>query len=218
MPRNLNKLLSFVLLTWCLLCTHASAGTFIQFDQPDLIGYESNGKIYGYYGSSNSRTGFSCVFFFESLSSDSATESAKKITSFYTESDFSAREKSSDISGIVHSSSTDWIVQLEEQHGGCNSGAGWNFKLGPQNDGVVKFRITKKIPSLGLSVANKKTYFLNYSNHKFSPLKTFITPGDLVVRLKQVGGHSQARYLNTETKRITTGWIKDSDLINPYKQ
>jgi hypothetical protein len=78
MPQNLSVFLKFTLIALVLLFNKAQAGTFVQFEEPALIGFESNGKIYGYYGSSNSRTGFSCVFFFQTLESEKSLSSPKK--------------------------------------------------------------------------------------------------------------------------------------------
>jgi hypothetical protein len=223
MLQYFNKILRLTLTALILLLNKAQAGTFVQFEEPALIGFESNGKIYGYYGSSNSRTGFSCVFFFQTLESEKDLFSPKKIISFYTESSFQNRNESADVSGQLYKNEDSWIISLEDQAAGCNAAVGWNFKLGPQEKGVKEFKIIKNIPAIELLFATKKTHFYKNTNGKFTPLKSFITTNDVFVVQKNAGIYSYGRYVDVDMSRInnnptvTFGWIQRADLENPFK-
>jgi hypothetical protein len=223
MLQSLNKFSIFLAAPWILFCSQACAGTWIQFEDSALIGFESNEKTYGYYGAANSRTGFSCIFLFQTTEPSKGNASPQKILSFYTESNFRRRNIQTDINGKLYKNIDSWVITLDDQVGGCDAGVGWNFRLNLQDLEVKKFKSIKTAPAVGILLASKKTHFNKNINGKFISLKSFITKNDLFVVLKNSGNYSYGRYVNMDMAKVidnpvvTTGWIQTADLINPFK-
>ena len=222
----LSRLLSFSLSVCGLLSTSAFAGELIRFDNDYLIAYRSSGETQAYYGASNNRTGFSCVFFFKTLASviPSSQEAnrSKKVISFYTQSSFAQRDKKSDVAGVLHETSSSWVIQLDENHGGCTAGVGWDATLSPKDDQVTRFEVIRTTPSIGLLTATKKTYFYKRVKGNLIPTRAFITQNDLFSVLKKSGDFSYGQHVNIETSNVvdsatvTSGWIRSADLISPF--
>ena len=206
-----------------LLFNPAHAGSLIQFEEQALIGFESDGKTYGYYGASNRRTGFSCVFLFQTFEPAKDSLINQKILSFYTASNFQQRNGAMDIAGSLYQDENDWVITLEDQVGGCDAAVGWNFRLRPHDKDVKVFKGTKKTPAIGLMLASKTTSFYKSRNGKFIPIKSVITQNDLFIVLKKSGNYSYGRYVSTEVSEVmdspavATGWIQSADLVNPFK-
>ena len=218
----LSRLLSFSLSICGLLSTSAFAGELIRFDNDYLIAYRSSGETQAYYGASNNRTGFSCVFFFKTLASSQEANRSKKVISFYTQSSFAQRDKKSDVAGVLHETSSSWVIQLDENHGGCTAGVGWDATLSPKDDQVTRFEVIRTTPSIGLLTATKKTYLYTRVKGNLVPTKAFITQNDLFSVLKKSGDFSYGQHVNIETSNVvdsatvTSGWIRSADLISPF--
>ena len=218
----LSRLLSFSLSICGLLSTSAFAGELIRFDNDYLIAYRSSGETQAYYGASNNRTGFSCVFFFKTVPSSQEANRSKKVISFYTQSSFAQRDKKSDVAGVLHETSSSWVVQLDENHGGCTAGVGWDATLSPKDEQVTRFEVIRTTPSIGLLTATKKTYFYKRVKGNLILTRAFITQNELFSVLKKSGDFSYGQHVNIETSKVvnsatvTSGWVRSADLISPF--
>jgi len=202
-----------------------SSSELLIFDNDNLIALESNGQLYGYYGAVEKNK--SCMFLFvgHSLSVEDvgATPMIEKIKTFGFELgkySYIDRYKPADIDGTITITGGEWIVQTEEEPPGCGGSVGV-FHSSPFNSHQFRYNVTTKISALSIRIATKKSSFFKRKNKLLLKTKSYITEGDVVAVLKQEGGFSYIRYTDPDyftpiSQRVTTGWIRTSDLEDPF--
>jgi hypothetical protein len=196
------------------------AGNLISFGNKNLIVYEQDGKIYGYYGMSIPeivsdqvfRPTFSCFFFFYSVGPVQQKRGAANIRAFYTESDYNQRDLRGDLLGQLLIDGANWTITLESEPAGCGSAAGGGFS---END-ALPYQEEKRVPAIGILAVMRKTHLYNENGANFSPRRAYLIKGDVVVVLNRSGKYVFVKFLNPETSETSTGWIPEVNLTSPF--
>ncbi|WP_321929961.1 hypothetical protein [Paraburkholderia guartelaensis] len=219
---------SVILLLLTILSNYASAGNLIIFDDPGVVAYESGGRVSGFYREDDDRR--SCYFLFYQDDEKSSNElmdgySRQKINTFglnYEENRFAFDDRpgNSDISGYIYKKDSAWVISTDEEPGGCGFEVGGFMHL-PQDQSTNTYTAKKSIPAIGVRVVNKKTYFYDKSGEDFARRSGYLTPGDAVVILQQNGAFSFVRFSDPRSDKatygkLTTGWMRSIDLVNPF--
>jgi hypothetical protein len=205
----------FLILFFASFFSSTKAGTLLEFDNNSLIAEISNEQIHGYYGYIHQINPFSCVFFFDAKTSN---DKVKKIEGYITDSTYKLRNQDLDSTGSIFINKTgDWIIQFDHAPDpGCIN-VGDSFREGPDDSSPMQFTIKKRTNILGIRLVNsKRSFFYIQTDGAFSKQKRFLTASDVVVVFKEKSGFSYVRYRNPRSTRITTGWIRTQDLVNPY--
>src|SRR6476660_1089940 len=110
----------------------AIASILIEFDTPNIVAEEKDGKINGYYGltlpSVNGiRPPVSCRFFF-TLTFQSEHSPPLTIQTFSTDSSYENRDREEDLPGKLVIAGERWTIQMDEAPGGCLTAAGGGFR------------------------------------------------------------------------------------------
>lgn len=219
MTRISRRTFSLLLL---LLASFAHAGVLLQFEYPALLILESKDGIYGYYGSTLSSVDeirprpVECKFFLYSAgkSSKAAVRYSAKV--FFTEKSFVKRKKSYDGTASIFRQDSDWVIQMQRQDAGCDSAAGWNFRLGPNDREVTKFEVTGSVNAIYLRLVVKKANLFFRRGENFSQSRKFLVPGDVVAILDEEKDFSNIRFLNSRTNQTIEGWVRTEALVNPF--
>ncbi|SIT50599.1 conserved hypothetical protein [Paraburkholderia piptadeniae] len=208
------------------LTTPGFAGEAILFDDPSLVGYVDDGRISGFYDAENEK--FSCSFFFlqdnEELhppNLDGYTDT--KLLTFVPSDksfEFSRRDKSFDIKGDLYRSGNEWVIKTSSAQAGCeNAAGGFIFKLGSLE--ATKYVVAKKIAAIGIRLVSGKSIIHDYRSRKFIATKSYLIKWNVVVVLETRNQFSLVRFadprLNADSYgRVTTGWVRSSDLVDPF--
>lgn len=221
---SLNKFIVFLALNLCVSVS-GFAGEAILFDDPGLIGYRNDGRIYGFYGAVNSK--FSCMFFFfqdenSSRPSINGYTDTGLLTFVPSEKsfEFSDRDKTFDINGDLYRSGDEWVIKTSTGQAGCeNSTGGFIFNLGSLQ--AARYYVVKKIPAIGIRLVIRKSYLYDFHDEIFSARKSYLTKWNAVVVVEARGQFSLIRFsdprLNAKSYgKVTTGWIHSEDLVDPF--
>lgn len=214
------RLLATVVVLSFVVSGSAWAGNVISFDNKNLLAYEQDGKLFGYYGMSIPeiasgqyfRPAFSCVFFFYSVGQVQQKRGTTNIRAFYTESDYNQRDLREDLLGQLLIDRGNWTITLEREPAGCGSAAGGGFS----KDDALPYREEKHVTAIGIFVVKQKTHLYNQDGVNFSPRKTYLIQGNVVVVLNRSGKYVFGKFLNPETSKTSTGWIPEVNLISPF--
>jgi len=85
----------------------------------------------------------------------------------------------------------------------------------PPPDGV-SYTPTKNIHATEIRVAKSKTQFYNFRNGKFIRRNGYLMTNDPIIITKENDQYSFVRFFNPVTTRVTTGWIRIADLVDPF--
>lgn len=192
----------------------AAAVTLIEFDTPYIFAETADGKVNGYYGLSlpelGVRPSLSCEFFMTSDSLEFAKHNAVKIRTFYTEGAF---EASADVlPGELLIQGDKWTLQMEQVPDGCSGAAGGGFLKGSAVPSIV----TKRTPIIGIFVVNKAIALFDLKGKVFIKKKGFLVSGNAVIAYLRRNNFYFVRYFNTETSRVTEGWVPTQSVSDPF--
>lgn len=216
---RINKLI--LLLVVFLSANFAHAGVLLQFEYPTLLILESKDRVYGYYGSVLPKVSgvrpysVECRFFFYSTDKSSGIDVKYPAKAFLTRNSFEEREKSIDSPASIFRRGSSWIVQMRHQDAGCDSAAGWNFRLGPDDQEVMRFEVIGSVSAFYLRLVIKKANIFSRGK-SFTSSRVFLVPGDVVAVVDEEEGFSKIRFLNSKSNQTTEGWVKTETLVNPF--
>lgn len=200
------------------------AGEAIVFDHPGLIGFRNGSSVFGLYDSRNAT--FSCSFLFmedhtkhNPVDVDDYTDTPLLTFVIGEKSaSFSNRQKVFDIKADLYRRDDEWIVQTASGQAGCENAVG-SFIFSPKDYRSVTYRVTKKMPAIGIRIARSKMTLYDNHDGKFVARKSYLVYGDGVVSLKTQGDFSYIRYVGPGPKfegRVTFGWVRTEDLVDPF--
>ncbi|WP_165987532.1 hypothetical protein [Caballeronia sp. SBC1] len=157
------------------------------------------------------------------IGNSGATTIIEKIKTFgfeFGKYSYADRYKPADIDGTIAITGGEWIVQAEEEPPGCGGSVGV-FHSSPFNSHQFRYNVTTKISGLSIRIATKKSSIFKKRNKLLLKTKSYITEGDVVAVLQQEGNFSYIRYTNPDyfspiSQRVTTGWVRTSDLEDPF--
>jgi hypothetical protein len=203
------------------------AGEITEYDNLNFITYQSGKNIKGYYRAINGI--FSCQFMFmadQDLKSRDETGVVKvpiKTFDFVPHKNaysYGARDPRSDITGELYLYKGELALKTDSPHGGCRSSAGF-FGAEPGERGASRFSATKTYPSLGIGVVARKSFL--YENPGNGKQRSYVTAGDYVTLIRNANGFTYVRFVNPDMqiddddkRKVTTGWVHSSDLMNPF--
>lgn len=195
------------------------AETLIEFDTPNIIAEESNGKIHGYYGMTldeveGIRHSVSCAFFITSENIPTREKSSVKIQTFYTNTTYKNRDKNFELSGELEIKNAIWKIQMEEVQPGCLSAAGGGFQKGSAISNIED----KRTSIIGIRTIKNKTNFYDFKEGNFSPRKGFLILGDVVIAYRQNANFYYVKFFNITTSNNSFGWIKKIDTNDPFPE
>lgn len=223
---NLNKPIYMLLLT--ALSSSASAGNLVIFDNPGIVAYESGGRISGFYREADDRR--SCYFLFYQDNKKSRTELVdgylkQRINTFElnygnNKLAFNNKPTNSDSRGHIYIKDSTWVISTDEEPGGCGFQVG-GFMHPPQDQSTNTYVTEKSIPAMGIRVINRKSYFYDKNGETFAKRNRYLTPGDAVVLFQENGAFSFVRFSDPRSDKTTygklaTGWLRSSDLVDPF--
>ncbi|MEI7294794.1 hypothetical protein WCQ02_21845 [Paraburkholderia tropica] len=224
--KNLSKLVAFMV---CLVgfITTTIAGQAMIFDNPGLIVYKDGNRIYGFYDAETKR--FSCYFLFfqnssGTLKSDVEGYSRISLMTFVPHDGasliFESRDKFFDIRGALYRNESEWIIHTDQGQAGCENAAG-GFIFEPSDLAASRFNVESSIDSIGVRMVKRKTYFFDRENSKFFKRSSYLTRMNSVVVIQNQGPYSQVRFSDPRLYaqsygRVTVGWVRSDDLINPF--
>jgi hypothetical protein len=222
---NLSK---FIALIASFLCfANAYAGEAIIFDDPGLIGFRNGKLISGIYSMENQKFGCIFLFFENGLTSKAAANeefSDTKILTFVPGDKsflFADRDTTFDIAGDLYRHEDEWSIRTSRGQAGCENATGEFMSDLGGNPGASIYKVEKRIPAIGIRLVAGKTYFYEYSGGEFVKRKGYLTKWNGVVVLKTRGQFSYVRFVDARLNaaslgRVTTGWIRTTDLVNPF--
>ena len=79
--------------------------------------------------------------------------------------------------------------------------------------------LEKKTEAIGIRALSKKSPFYKKIGLRFDSTRAYLVEGDVVVVLATSSAYSYVRYANpdlTSGGRVTTGWVRSADLVNPF--
>lgn len=197
----------------------SSAGTLFEFEYQALLIIESKDKLYGYYGSTLPKVQgvrphpAQCRFFFYSKNGRGEEQYSANV--FYTNGSFGVRRKSIDSPALIFRRNSNWIIQMRHQDASCDTAAGWNFRLDPDDPDVTKFEVVRSSEALFLRLIAKKANLL-IRKTGFALSGISLVPGDVVVVDAEESGFSKVRFLNAQENKVATGWVESKFLVNPF--
>jgi hypothetical protein len=221
--KNLNNFLAF----WFLIlgCEWAFAGQAIIFDKPGLIAFRDANGIKGFYDQENKTV--SCYFFFfEKKDNNGASDkgwSTTEISTFSPNLDspsFSGRDKIFDISGNLYRRNDDWIIKTLSGQAGCENVAG-SFIFDRDDFRADTYSIEREIPAISIRILRGKTNFFDYKDGRFIKKRSYLIKGNSVIVIQVQDQYSLIRFTDPQMDvenpgRVTTGWIRSADLVDPF--
>jgi hypothetical protein len=174
-----------------------------------LLGVDNNGVVTGYYSSSTgARQEFSCIFYLRGkLQGDTAD-----IVTWFPEDKERIRGR---LRFVDEHGKPSVNVKLESEHGGC-----WNVNSAFDEEGGSTLALDKRGNWLSVRVVSAdRAYFHNSPNTR-TKRKVYIVTGDGVRIFKAQNGWVEAEFhgncidVGCEKRKITRGWLKESDLFS----
>jgi len=222
---NLSKFIAIIISVICF--ASAYAGEALIFDDPGLVAFHNGSVISGMYSMENDR--FGCIFlFFENGPTSKVTEdknfSDTKILTFVPDDKsflFAERDATFDIAGDLYRHEDEWSIRTSRGQAGCENATGLFMSGLGGNPGAIIYNVTEKIHAIGIRLVARKTYFHEYSSGEFVKRKGYLTKWNGVVVLQTRGQFSYVRFIDARLNaaslgRVTTGWIRTVDLVNPF--
>jgi hypothetical protein len=223
---NLNKFVVFVLCSLYMQISWA-AGEAVIFDRSELIAFDENNVIAGYYNAQGDRK--SCLFLFAQVDQKMKGEtespySEVKILTFVPGEDnfaYQNRDKMFDISGALYRRDETWLIRTDEEQAGCENALG-EFTTYPRGKvGGEIFSMQKRVPAIGIRLVSRKSYFYDLRDGKFVARKGYLTKWNGVIVLDTHEQFSYVRFADSRVNvvgsaRVTTGWVHSTDLVNPF--
>ncbi|WP_295977226.1 hypothetical protein [uncultured Variovorax sp.] len=197
----------------------SSAGTLFEFEYPALLILEAKDKVYGYYESTLPKVegvrphAAQCKFFFYSTSKKAKEQYLAHI--FYTKSSFDRRKNLIDSPATIFRRDSDWIIQMQHQDASCDTAAGWNFRLDPDDSDVTTFEVARTSTALSLRLITKKE-IIRIRERGSALSKISLSPGNVVVVDEEKNELSKIRFFNSVKNEEVTGWIRSKFLANPF--
>nr|WP_233451450.1 hypothetical protein [Paraburkholderia caribensis] len=223
---NINKILALFLQLILAQTTYA-IGSAIVFDRAELIAFDDNSVVKGYYNAQGEKR--SCTFLFVQKGGQVEAQAeppyseAKVLTFVPGEKNFtySSRDKFFDIPGELFRRDETWLIRTDEGQAGCENALG-SFTSFPKNKvGGEIFTVENKIPAVGIRLIARKTNLHALQGGKFLARKAYLTKWDDVIVIRTRDQFSYVRFANTRVDtpnlgRVTTGWVRSADLVNPF--
>ncbi|MBP0593063.1 hypothetical protein J8I87_25770 [Paraburkholderia sp. LEh10] len=192
-----------------------------------MIAFDASGVVTGYYNAQDKKR--SCTFLFVQKGAHMEGQpeppySEVKILTFApgeTDLTYVDRDQFFDIAGELFRGHETWIIRTDEGQAGCENALG-AFTSFPKNKvGGEIFTMENKIPAIGIRLIARKTYFHDVRNGKFLARKGYLTKRDGVIVLRTQDQFSYVRFADTRIDtsspgRVTTGWVRSADLVNPF--
>ncbi|ALL68218.1 hypothetical protein K788_00003815 [Paraburkholderia caribensis MBA4] len=213
-------------LFWLLIFSQSAfAGEAITFDNPGLNVVLASGRIAGYYTAVEGNK--SCDFYFfgseDYARKDSNGYTVIDIQTFATQWEkftYVERDRDFDIKGHIYRIGDKWIVQTTDEPPGCGGAVGL-FTKGPNDDHPFIYSVKRRFSAVAIRVVSRKTYLYRRSGNSFKKGGGYLTEGDNVVALNTEGGFTNVRYTdpNYFSKKpgaVTVGWVRSSDLLDPF--
>jgi hypothetical protein len=132
--------------------------------------------------------------------------------------DFSDRFKEYDIDGVLYRKDDEWVIKPSRPQAGCANSMGV-FEFDPLDIRAEGYAVSRKIPAVGIRLINAKAQFHDLHEGRFVARKGYLTKNDGVIVLKEFQQYSYVRYADpnsAEPGRVTTGWVRSVDLVNPF--
>ncbi|MEM5317848.1 hypothetical protein [Paraburkholderia sp. JHI869] len=228
--RNLNKFIVFftILCSSLSLSCETAAGVATEYDEINLTTYQSDNDFLGYYFARDGA--FSCRFFFMTNLSIGVARSADETSVLPMrtfdfvphESHFSyaQRDPRAEIGGALYLHDKEIALKTDQPHGGCLSAAGI-FNAAPGERGASQYTETRKFDAIGIAVVARRSFL--HRGAEVGRLGQYLEAGDIVTLINRRNGYSYVRFVNPDMSieesapnKITFGWIRDSDLANPF--
>ncbi|CAD6526942.1 hypothetical protein LMG27952_01975 [Paraburkholderia hiiakae] len=223
--KNSNKF--FVSIFSFFITQFSWGGQGVFFDNPGLIAFDANGIVSGYYDAEGEKRG--CVFLFAQGDErvnyrDKFPYAEVKLLTFIPgENDltFSGRSKTFDIDGELYVRGDTWLIRTDTGQAGCENSLGVFMSLPADTVGGAIFTVKKRIPAKGIRLVKKKSLFYDRQDGKFIERKGYLTRGNGVIVLQVNGEFAYVRFADPRTNvqsfgKVTTGWIRSADLVNPF--
>jgi hypothetical protein len=222
---NINKIIACAYLMLAMTA-QGFAGEAILFDDPGLVAYRDGDRIYGFYDAKNEK--FSCNFFFFEKKAGAANSvidgySDTKVLTFIPDEksfEFSNRDRDFDIDGDLYSRKDEWVMRTSSGQAGCeNSAGGFIFNL--ESTEATKYHIARMLSSSGIRIVRSKTFLYDRRGKKFFARRGYLAKWNSVVVLESQNQYSLIRFtdprLNVKSYgRVTTGWVRSADLVDPF--
>jgi hypothetical protein len=134
---------------------------------------------------------------------------------------FAGRDATFDIPGNLYRNEDEWSIKTSRGQAGCENATGeFMFDL-DANPGAHIYNVQKKISAIGIRLVAGKSYFYEYSGGGFVKRKGYLTKWNGVVVLKTRGQFSYVRFVDARLDaaspgRVTTGWLRTGDLVDPF--
>jgi hypothetical protein len=203
----------------------ANAAELLIFDSPNMIMLNERDGVIGYYGSVEGDK--NCEFFFYQARESSFKEgeySGRDISSFsfaFPPKSYRYKDRDGrfDSAGAVYSLQDQRVVRIDNPAPGCVGWAVGSFGKRPGDKYVVRYTIEKKTEAIGIRALSKKSTFYKKIGLRFDSTRAYLVEGDVVVVLATSSAYSYVRYANpdlTSGGRVTTGWVRSADLVNPF--
>jgi len=212
-----------------LVQTTYAAGSAFVFDRTELLAFDEGGVVTGYYNAQGKKR--SCVFLFAQNGAQMEGQpqppySETKILTYVPgEAEFSYVDRNQffDITGELFRRDETWIVRTDEGQAGCESALGSFTSFPKDKVGGEIFNVEEKISAVGIRLITRKTYLHDFRNGKFVARKAYLAKRDGVIVIRMQDQFSYVRFTDTRVDtpssgRITTGWVRSADLVNPFPQ
>ncbi|WP_434112961.1 hypothetical protein [Paraburkholderia caffeinilytica] len=223
--KNLNKVVALVLCLFFAQFAWGSEG--IIFDNQALVVVNANGVLTGYYDAEDDKR--SCSFLFVQVGNEvkqhaQSPYSEVRILTFVSRvSDFTfaGRDRSFDIDGVLYKRDATWLIRTDVGQAGCENALGAFVSYPRDKVGGEIFAVQKRIPATGIRLANRKSFFYDLRAGEFVARKGYLSKRDGVIVLQTRDQFSYVRFADPRVNvanpgRVTTGWVRTADLVNPF--
>jgi len=221
---RLNKFIRVAAIA-LLLSRVGDAAELLIFDSPNMIVLNDRRGMVGYYGSVEGNK--NCEFFFYQIGESSVREEeyyGRNINSFSfafppKSYRFQDRDRRFDSVGKVYDLKDQRIVRIDNPAPGCVGWAVGSFGKGPGDKDAVRYVIENKSEAVGIRALSRKSNFYKKIGQNFDRTLAYLVEGDVVVVLSALSNYSYVRYANPDSfseGRITTGWMRTADLVDPF--
>lgn len=221
---SLNKIIASAF--FLIFIRHACAAEAIIFDNPNFVVIDLNGSLMGFYDARDVKS--SCSFLFSQVGSAikraQSPYSEEKIITFVPGSSslvFSRRDRKFDIFGALYRRDETWFVRTDTGQAGCENALG-EFVFYPRDKvGGAIFDVVERIRAKEIRLVQHQSFFYDLRAGEYVSRKTYLTRGNAVVVLKTRDKFSYVRFADPRVNvsnpgRVTTGWIRTDDLVDPF--
>ncbi|REE23499.1 hypothetical protein B0G71_6755 [Paraburkholderia sp. BL27I4N3] len=218
---SLNRLILGVLWSLAILAfDDARASDLLIFDSSNLIALKSSRNLLGYYAADDRNT--SCAFYFYGSNDkpgkvENGTYRTTEIKTFVLAGKnyrYENRSRDFDIQGEIFVKGKEWVIRTSKNQAGCNNSTGV-FRYTPLDREAARYAVKNVLPALSIKVVKGKTFFKN-NDASLVKNRGFLVAGNVVAVLRESGNYSYVRFSHPATGTVTSGWIKTSDLQEPF--